>query len=441
MKKNKWTNNLQLKLLSMVAACFIWVFVMQSNNPERTKAVRNVPITMLNQNTITDANKTFTVVDSVNKATVYVTARRTVRDRLTAANFTITADMENYNEVTGSVPLEITCTDNSIFSENIRVNPSALKINMEDKVEESFSIAVSASGKAAKGYELGKTTILTGDTIRIAGPESLIGIIGKVTIPVDISGMTVDSNGLYAIRIEDKNGSVLTDAQMSNLELKDNDGVVLQKGMADVAIEIWSVYEGITLNLSMRGEPAEGYEVSSVTLTPKTVNLVGDELALEEIGRELTLKDTISVEGISESQEFVLDLNETLALYKNLRLEADTSSTVTVLINVQELGSQNFEVPISDIQMDHVPRDKKLIFSPADKISVTVHAEEQELEQLRTSEIKAWVDLSECTENGSYTLPVKITLPENYEQIGEVKLVVNVEDVENELEAEALTED
>ncbi|MDO4521895.1 MAG: hypothetical protein Q4B57_01970 [Eubacteriales bacterium] len=438
--KHRLTQNLGLKLISVLVACLIWLLVMDNNNPERTQPYRNIPITMINQDTITEANKTFTVVDGVNKANVYVTARRSVRDKLNPSSFNITANMEDYNEVTGAVPLTITCTDLTVAQENIRLVPSSLKINMEDKIEESFGIVVSAGGKAAKGYELGSTSILTGDTIRIAGPESLIHIIGKVTVPVDITGANASKIGQYAVRIEDKNGAVLTDVQMANLELKDTDGVVLQKGMVQVSTQIWRMVE-VPLNVRLRGEPARGYRVTDISLTPKSVNLAASSSALENLENELVLNDTISIQGVSESQEYTLDLNDTLAEYDNVRLEADTSSTVTVSVTVQEVGSRTYDIPISDITMQNVPRDKKLIFSPTDKISVTVHSATEDLDEISASDIQAVLDLAECVSNGSYTLPVEITLPEHYEQTGTTTIVVNVEDVEIEEEAEALTEE
>ena len=96
--KHKWTNNLGLKVLSLLVSCLIWLVVTNTNDPESTQVYKNVPITIKNQDTVTNANKTFTVVDGVDKINVYVTARKTVRAALNSGSFTVKADMENYNE-------------------------------------------------------------------------------------------------------------------------------------------------------------------------------------------------------------------------------------------------------------------------------------------------------------------------------------------------------
>ena len=441
--KHKWTNNLGLKIVSLLVSCLIWVVVTNTNDPESTQVYKNVPITIKNQDTITNANKTFTVVDGVDKINVYVTARKSVRSSLAADSFIVKADMENYNEALGTVPLEISCEDGRIRQEDIRMLPSSLKISMEDKVEQNFGMAVVTTGKPDKGYEVGKTTIVTGDTIRIAGPESLINIIGKVTISVDVTNMSMGSTDFYPIRIEDKNGATLTDGQMSNLELKNSDGVSLQNNSAEVRTELWKVYNDIPLKVEVTGEVAPGYKVSAVTLAPQTINLVAEENAIEELGGIIQLKDPVNVEGMTETQDFTVDLNDTLNQYDDIRLESDISSAITVHVGIDEVGSKTFQMPISDIIMHNTPSDKKLIFSPADAVSISVKTTSEDSEEaitLTLSDISAEIDLKCCEINGSYTLPVNVTLPEGYELVNDVSIVVNIEEQDNEAEIEANTE-
>lgn len=441
--KHKWTNNLGLKIVSLLVSCLIWVVVTNTNDPESTQVYKNVPITIKNQDTITNANKTFTVVDGVDKINVYVTARKSVRSSLAADSFIVKADMENYNEALGTVPLEISCEDGRIRQEDIRMLPSSLKISMEDKVEQNFGMAVVTTGKPDKGYEVGKTTIVTGDTIRIAGPESLINIIGKVTISVDVTNMSMGSTDFYPIRIEDKNGATLTDGQMSNLELKNSDGVSLQNNSAEVRTELWKVYNDIPLKVEVTGEVAPGYKVSAVTLAPQTINLVAEENAIEELGGIIQLKDPVNVEGMTETQDFTVDLNDTLNQYDDIRLESDISSAITVHVGIDEVGSKTFQMPISDIIMHNTPSDKKLIFSPADAVSISVKTTSEDSEEaitLTLSDISAEIDLKNCEINGSYTLPVNVTLPEGYELVNDVSIVVNIEEQDNEAEIEANTE-
>ena len=100
-------------------------------------------------------------------------------------------------------------------------------------------------------------------------------------------------------------------------------------------------------------------------------------------------------------------------------------------------------MPISDIIMHNTPSDKKLIFSPADAVSISVKTTSEDSEEaitLTLSDISAVIDLKSCEINGSYTLPVNVTLPEGYELVNDVSIVVNIEEQDNEAEIEANTE-
>lgn len=439
--KYKLTHNLSLKLLSVLAACFIWLVVMDSNDPEKQQVYRNIPVTIKNQDTITNANKTYTVVGGTDKVNVFVTARRSVRTKLSTASFTVRADLENYNEAIGSVPLEVTCSDPTVSQEDMRIQPASMKIKMEDKIEGTFGIVASASGKAAKGFELGRTTVLTGDTIKIAGPQSLINIIGKVTVPVDITYMSEDSVKQLPIRIEDKNGAELTSSQWNNLELKNMDGIVLKDNLAEVGIEIWRIYGEITLEAEVTGEPAAGYEVTGVSISPATVNLTAPAAEIEKLGNVLRIQNQFDITGAAQNKEFTADLNETLSQYQDIRLEADVSSAVTVTVTVDEVGSKTLEFPVSELTLKNAPAGKRLIFSPTDKLPINIHSTDERLGEIGLDDIRAEIDMADCQSNGSYTLPVTVTLPADCELGTEVSIVVNVEEEEREAEVELHTEE
>lgn len=436
----KLTHNLGLKLMSVLTACILWLVVMDNNDPVDTQVFKNVPVTRINEDTITNANKTYSVVEDTDKVNVYVTARRSVRSRLSASSFMVKADMENYNEDLGAIPLEVSCATPAVQPEQMRIQPVSLKINMEDKVEQNFGIVASASGKTAKGTELGKVTVLTGDTIRIAGPQSLINIIGKVTVPVDVTGKLRSGTNEYTIRIEDKNGTVLNESQMSNLELKNTDGVILKDNKAQVYTEIWKIYGDIALDAVLIGKPAEGYNVTAITVTPETVNLVASEQTIQTLEHKLQIKDTFNIQGITENQTFQVDLNDTLSSYRDIRLEADTSSVVSVEVQVEEAGTRTIDYPVSELELLNVPSNKKLIFSPTDKISLNIQGVEGEYNVITDKDISAKIDLQQCRADGSYTLPVEVTLPDGYSLTNDVTIVVNVEDEEQEEEVELVTE-
>ena len=76
-----------------------------------------------------------------------------------------------------------------------------------------------------------------------------------------------------------------------------------------------------------------------------------------------------------------------------------------------------------------------LVFTPADLLSVSVHALDFSLRRLSAEELSLSLDLSECAKEGSYELPVDVELPEGYELASDVTIKVSSSKIERATEA------
>ena len=84
-------------------------------------------------------------------------------------------------------------------------------------------------------------------------------------------------------------------------------------------------------------------------------------------------------------------------------------------------------IPLSNLEIQNRPANMSLTFSPADEITVIVHAN-NESDTIQVSDIKASIDLAACAKAGTYEIPVVIELPKGYKLVSEVKLVVTAEE-------------
>ena len=430
------TDNLGLKMLALILAIVIWWFVMNQNDPVRSMIISNVPITIVNEESIADIGK---VVEPEGSGTVNVkvTERRSILNRLArnGSNFYVEADLENINEM-NAVPLTVVCDNSAVTWDEISISPTSLKVSTEDKTEQQFAVNVSLLGDVASGYAIGSTEVVGGKTILIAGPQSLVGIINQVTAPVSVSGLSADSALTSTLRIYDKNGAELTEAQMNRLELKDSYGDLLSERTVDVNIDLWRVKNDIRLHIETVGRPAEGYWVSDISTVPETIQLAGTEEALERLGGQLTVEELISVDNASEQIIREIDLNDTISRHADLKFVNESDNIVTVTVRIEKTGDISLDIPLADIEMLNKPSDMKLVFTPADKINVRVQSLEGGGNTISSSDLEASVDLSACSSEGTYELPVDITLPEGFELSADVVLKV----VSAGAQTEALTE-
>ena len=77
-----------------------------------------------------------------------------------------------------------------------------------------------------------------------------------------------------------------------------------------------------------------------------------------------------------------------------------------------------------------------LVFTPADKVAVSVHAESGEERPLTVNDMTLSIDLGVCEKAGSYVIPVEVKLPEGYELAGDVTLTVVSAEQETQTEGE-----
>ena len=81
-------------------------------------------------------------------------------------------------------------------------------------------------------------------------------------------------------------------------------------------------------------------------------------------------------------------------------------------------------IPLSSISFANKPEGMDLVFTPADEVQVKVHALSEEAQKLSAEALVLNVDLSVCAQEGSYEIPVQVTLPEGYELASDVTLTV-----------------
>ena len=416
--------NIGLKIAALVIAFFVWVGVTNTNNPVKTQLVTNVPITIVNQDAVADIGK---VVEQQGNGTVTlrVTDRRSVLSQLArnGSDFYVEADMKNLNSM-NTVPLTVTCSNPQVTWDKIEVLPSSLSVKLEDKVEQTYVASISTNGTPATGWEVGSSSVTTGKNIVLAGPSSLMRRINQVVAPVDVAGLSSDYTLSSVLKVYDKNGDELTDAQMKSLEFKDATGTVIKDHTVKVMVDLWKIRTDVPIRIRTTGTPAWGYRVSSIKMIPETISVAGTDEALAELGDELTVKDVINVSGAKENVKQEINLEDTLDQMSGLKLISDADPSVEVEVSIEKNGDVTLDIPLSDIVVQNRPEGMELVFTPADKISVSVHAMEDDEKPLTAKDISLSIDLSQCAEPGSYEIPVHVTVPEGYELAGDVSLTV-----------------
>ena len=415
--KKKMGNNISLKILSLVIAVVVWLLVVNIDNPVGTKSFVISDVQLLNEAYI-DADGKMCMQDSdQTPIRVTIKAQRKTLDKITASDFQAVADLQQAVSLdTDPVMVPITVTCNKLSPGNIEVTPNNLSLHLEDKDTQEFVVNVTTNNtRPDKRYEVGSLSS-NPEKIKITGPKSLINKIDKVNASIDVDGATEDVTQETEVKIIDKNGE----------EFSDTDASYLNISKVYVTARLWKVKTDVKISAEYTGTPDSGYQVESVTTTPNVISIAGSEEALNNLKNQ---NNTIWISGSAvdisdQSSDFEAKLNISDYLPEGLKLTSDSSEDVFVRVNILPEGSTACEILTKNISVENQPEGMQVAFDTA-KIEVRVKKSEDDLRDLDENDIKASIDL-EGKEEGSYEVPVKVSIPKGYELVDEVTTGVEV---------------
>lgn len=413
----KIANNLSLKILSVAIAILIWLLVVNADNPIGTKSFVIGDVQLLNEAYLDADGKMCMQDDKQESIRVTIKTNRKTLDRITASDIKAVADLQqavSLNTDPVMVPITVSC--DKVLPDNIEVTPQNLSIHIEDKDTQEFVVNVTTNNtKPDKGYEVGTLTS-NPEKLKITGPTSLINKIDKVNASVDVDGASEDVTEETDVKIIDKNGEEFTDTDMAYLNIS----------KVSVTARLWKVRPEVRIKAEYEGTPADGYEVESISTTPNVISVAGSDealSALEEQNNTITIPSSATdVSGKDSDYEVKINISDYLS--QGLKLTSDSSEDVFVRVNILPQGSSVCEVPTKNIKVENAPESMQVAFDTA-KIEIRIKKTEEDLSDLKESDIKASIDLKDKTE-GSFEVPVKIEIPEGYELVDEVTIGVEI---------------
>ena len=151
MKKRRLTANWGLKLASLIFAAVLWFLVTNINDPVVTVRFGNVPVTLKNTDTITDAGDVYQVLDNTDViGTVTILAPRSIADSFSKDNIVAVADLDNLTtRNTANIQLSVNKYSNEI--DNISGSIDTVKLNIEKKKTATLPLVASTlSGMSAR---------------------------------------------------------------------------------------------------------------------------------------------------------------------------------------------------------------------------------------------------------------------------------------------------
>ena len=316
------TDNLFLKILSVLIAILIWLVVMNINDAEKTTSFP-VPVELVNTEVITNNGKVFRVLEGSEFVTVKVRARKSIIDELDRTDFILTADMQKDLKYDRMVGITVECKNKSInIDENVSLSRSNVEVSIEDSATEQFQVHVSHTGEPNNGLVVG-SMVPEQTIIKITGPVSLVEKIKTVEAMVDITGIPGMTVKTCELKLYDAAGGIIDNTYLKYVGK--NDGI-------DVTVSMLNT-KTVPLKFNYTGNPAENYAVKEVSYKPETVEIAGSAEVLSRIFRWEIPAEAVDVSGIDEELQLVVDLAQYLP--SGVILKNGEESSALVIVEVE----------------------------------------------------------------------------------------------------------
>lgn len=182
--KNFLTKNLTFKLISIALALFLWFFVTFRG---QTDTVIDVPLEFKNTPSEMEILK-----QSAKKITLAISARERILKELARNNIRVVVDLSNVKIGENSIAITKSSVKIPRGIEILRIEPSQIKIYMDQKSHKVVPVRVVLLGNPAKGFSIVSVTSNPAN-LKIEGAKKELDRIRAIkTEPVDIEGINED---------------------------------------------------------------------------------------------------------------------------------------------------------------------------------------------------------------------------------------------------------
>ncbi|MBQ4425143.1 MAG: hypothetical protein II882_05350 [Lachnospiraceae bacterium] len=413
----KMLKNWPLKLLAVILALVVWFVIMSLADPTQTRTIGNIPIEILHEEILSNADKAFTI-NSQQTTTVRVTGPSSMVRGLKVSDFKATADMEELYDVTGQVPLHVSCLVSGISTSQISQTDVSVKVSIEDIVSKRFPIDVETVGTLPEGYYQGEAESVP-RYVTVKAPESVIERIAYVKAAVDISDLT--DNAVYT------NCPLYYYSAADNLlNLSNAAHTTFSAESVTVTVDILTMktVPVVISGVSGQDEVQEGYRYVDSKQSVTAVQVSGLKSRLATISVISIPEEALSVAGASSDVSYDIDLTQYLPEGVTLRDGQDT--VMNVVLYVEELVTQSFEVSGLLITGQD---DKYEYKADSDTVTIELRAAEADFSGLKDlSMITISVNAADL-EPGEYVLPVLVSCSDSvFEPVGEATATITITD-------------
>ena len=375
------SNNLGLKLLSLLLAILLWNYVISTNTSiTRMKTLYNLTGNLSGQSTLNDNQLAMAEdpTEMLSGISVSIEAPQADYSRVSAGNVQVLLDLSSVRAAgKQEVPLRATSTYGRVRS----ITPQSLTLTFENLDSRNVTVNPAITGESDDyWYNVSRTNP---SMLTVSGAASVVQSIASARVSVDVTGLDSSVVRVLPYALLDADGNEISQTMLNR-----------STSSISVSMDIYPCREiPFTTDTAslVTGQPAAGYVVDSVTLQPESAVVAADNELLDSL--TVLMIDPVSVNGASQSFSARASVSQ-LSDFKNVSIEQ-----VYVNVNIVEETITGY-VDNVRVQFDGTPENLLATYEP---LGVYVTGPRSAVEALKETGLTVRVDLTGY-ESGYYLL-------------------------------------
>lgn len=367
--KERLSNNTKLKLISLLSAIVLWMYVMAVVDPEETKLFEDIPVSITNLNDLSDKDLVI-YPDTEVTTSVYVTGKLSTIQKMSKEDISVYGQINNPIEGKNEIYLKVTPAQRVTYE----FKNSIAIVNLEKIITENKKIEVEVTGNIKQDID---TINLenNNEEVEVSGPRSLVEKVEKIEAILNSNKQTDDFDISLDLKPVDKKGNIVSGVELKTSSL--NATVTLLKEKT------------VPIKVNIEGENTENYKLSQDTVYIKGKRELVDKIEyistqpinLSSIPKNTTMDISLIIpNGITSN---IKSVSATLNISNSLTSEfIYNSNEVKIKNNVNNIDTSNIKIPDT----------------------ITVNIEYDDTEKIDKQDITLYIDLSKENSSGKYDI-------------------------------------
>ena len=397
-----FANNLPWKIVSLLFATLLWIFVINTQNPIQTREISNLPIDIKGLETIEEQGFVLQNEEEIRKMNfkVIVKGPRLEMETLmgTHPELEVRIDLTPYATTLTSVSTEkavavqIVGERGDLQIEEIKPRTISAIFAREETIQKD--IYANIKGMNNNEY-IAQDPILKPGTVEVMGTALNLEKVHRATVDIDIADFSEDViTYTLPINLLDEEGNPVEGVKSNPEEIE----VVLPIGKK----------KQVPLQVQFRGNLPEGYIKSNTIITPEQIMVVGKSDSVDKL-THITL-ESITLDNMIQSDTFTINP----VLPKGV--ERIDMNDIVVTVEIQKEIPYDYTIDTTELKLDVIglPETYELYITQP-TISVKLLGTAENLLEFNVKDVQAIIDLNKIgtVEPGLYSIPMAIEIPNN----------------------------